>query len=274
MATTTTQARSRAARDATDALEAVFGVLQPIVKATRELFAGSPPGPDDLRTVDAPAIEALEQLDDIIVGAGFVAAPDALAGAGHWLQWWSDYEIPRTHVPQQLFVDVDPASESFNDYTRLPWYEVPARTHNRHVAGPYVDYLCTDQYTLTFTVPITGSRAFLGVVGADVYAATMETATYPILAGLEEPAALLNASARVVTAAGCSRTVGDILRSTEVDTALRQVTQHRDGVLDLGHSWLKRCSDLPMVVVVGDLVADPSQPAQQGEDLPTGRRPS
>ncbi len=31
----------------------------------------------------------------------------------------------------------------------------PERTGTRHLTGPYVDYLCTDDYTVTVTTPVT-----------------------------------------------------------------------------------------------------------------------
>ena len=39
-------------------------------------------------------------------------------------------------------------------------------TGERAITGPYVDYLCTDQYTLTFTAPLVVDGRFLGVAGA------------------------------------------------------------------------------------------------------------
>ena len=49
----------------------------------------------------------------------------------------------------------DPANEQFRDYTTLEWWRVPARTGTRHLTGPYVDYVCTDDYTVTITTPVT-----------------------------------------------------------------------------------------------------------------------
>lgn len=57
---------------------------------------------------------------------------------------------------------------SFYDYTALPWFVVPRETGGRRVTGPYVDWVCTEEYTLTFTVPLFGvhperGRQYLGV---------------------------------------------------------------------------------------------------------------
>ena len=43
------------------------------------------------------------------------------------------------------------------------------------VTGPYVDYLCTDDYTLTFTGPVCRpDGGFAGVAGVDVRVAAVE----------------------------------------------------------------------------------------------------
>jgi hypothetical protein len=45
---------------------------------------------------------------------------------------------------RRLEVVEDPQSESFRDYTMLEWWRMPERTGHRHIMGPYVNYLCTD----------------------------------------------------------------------------------------------------------------------------------
>ena len=40
------------------------------------------------------------------------------------------------------------------DLHRLEWYRVPAATLERHIAGPFVDYLCSNEITLTASIPV------------------------------------------------------------------------------------------------------------------------
>ena len=42
-----------------------------------------------------------------------------------------------------------------------------ARTGTRHLTGPYVDYVCTDDYTITVTTPVRVDGEMVGVVGTD-----------------------------------------------------------------------------------------------------------
>jgi hypothetical protein len=243
-------AAQHAAAELAAVLGEVFAALDDLVRTTEELLAAPRPVSDDLRELDPLAITAVRG-DALIVGAGYVAAPDALADAKYWLQWWSDYDIPRTGRPQRLQVELDPYGELFRDYTELPWFAVPAKTGVRHITGPYVDYLCTDEYTLTCTVPVRAHGVFAGVVGADVYAHDFERITAPQLARIDGPSALLNTSGRVVAASGSAHVTGDLVRQPEVLRALRGPAD-AEAYADCGVHHLDA---LPFAVVVGPAVA-------------------
>ncbi len=106
-------------------------------------------------------------------GAGVVVAPYVLTDEPYWLEWW--LPAPTTHPAgaTRLAADVNPDSVAFRDYTTLAWFEGRG-DRERGITGPYVDYLCTDQYTLTFTAPLIAGRRFLGVAGVDVLARWFE----------------------------------------------------------------------------------------------------
>lgn len=248
--TTSTQ---KVVREVVDVLEGVFGSLEPLVDCMQEAFARDAARRADLVVIDPLAHAALSREDGLIVGAGFVAAPGAVHDAEYWLQWWSDYDTPRRWEPQQLLVEVDPQRESFNDYTSLPWFTAPQEDRHRHVTGPYVDFLCTDEYTLTFTVPIVADDVFKGVVGADVYARVTDSLLAPILEGIGEPAALLNGVGRVVTAGGSTHATGDMVREPALSALLAQLPGDRS-VVRLGDNEVWVCSDLGLAVVVGPSV--------------------
>ena len=110
---------------------------------------GAAPAAADVAPIDGPVRQILDVPRSPLVGAGLVVAPDVLADARHWMQWWTRDGTGR---PRQLQPELDAEEESFFDYTVLPWFTVPRDTGHRHVTGPYVDWLCTQEYTLTFTV--------------------------------------------------------------------------------------------------------------------------
>ncbi|MGW6200852.1 cache domain-containing protein [Kribbella sp. NPDC055110] len=144
-----------------------------------------------------------------IQGAGFVAATDALADSRWWLEWF----MLRNGSAERLLVDTDPRGENFFDYQSLPWFDVPQRTARRHVTGPYVDYLCTDDYTLTFTVPVVVRDRFVGVAGADVRVFTFEKAILPCLRATQRKLAIVNDQGRVVLSNSARHVSGTLLRA-------------------------------------------------------------
>jgi hypothetical protein len=61
-------------------------------------------------------------------------------------------------------------------YVKAEWFCVPVETSRPHVTGPYVAFLCTDEYVLTFTHSVFRSPepAVAGVIGIDVTIQTLE----------------------------------------------------------------------------------------------------
>jgi hypothetical protein len=224
--------------------EQVFDALKPVQAATEALLAE----PGGARAADLarlrPAIAEL--LTGLVIGAGFVAAPRALADQHLGFEWWG---LGEGDAPEQLTISLDPDSDQFLDYTRQSWFTVPRDTGRRHINGPYVDYLCTDEYTLTFTVPVHGPAApgFLGVVGADVYVREFERRVLPRLRALPGRAALVNAQGRVIASTSARQATGSLVREPSVPAWWTSGTESRrdDGVL------LRRCGDTPIALLAG-----------------------
>jgi hypothetical protein len=120
------------------------------------------------------------------------------------------------------------------------------------VTGPYVDYLCTDQYTLTFTQPLVVRGVFAGVVGADVLVAWFEQHLHDVLdvldvldvpSGGEDPCVLVNVAGRVVTSSDPTWVTGDLLRGLPLETWFTGA--HTDQA-----DWaFTRCGSLPLGVI-------------------------
>lgn len=153
----------------------------------------------------------------LMIGAGFVATPGFLRDAPWHLAWWLGHANTfgvgsADPTIRRLLAEEDPASESFRDYTTLEWWRVPTTTGTRHITGPYIDYLCTDDYTLTLTAPVHNRDTLIGVVGADLYVNDVERALLPRVRGLEA-ATIVNASGRVVVSTDPHRPTGSLLRT-------------------------------------------------------------
>lgn len=187
-----------------------FGLAERVADQVSEVFAGQARvRRGDLTGVATLVHPALTDPDGRIQGAGFVAAVDALADSRWWLEWF----MLSNGSAERLLVDTDPRGENFYDYESLPWYDVPRTTGRRHITGPYVDYLCTDDYTLTFTVPVLAGERFVGVAGADVRVFTFEKAVLPCLRATRRTVAIVNDQGRVVLSNSARHVSGTLLRS-------------------------------------------------------------
>ena len=190
---TTRQALAACALAVTAYFDGVFlsleSVREQLVAAFSERSAVSSATAGEL--VRPGALEVLEQHP--VVGAGYVAAPGALSDRTHYLAWWQG-EDARLLAERGV-----PIGQHVFDYTRHEWFRTPLATGERHVTGPYVDYVCTDEYGLTATAPVVVGGRTVGVVGADTTLETFERLMLPTLA--EAGAVLVNDHDRCVLAA-------------------------------------------------------------------------
>src|SRR6187431_468926 len=199
--------------------------------------------------VESFAVPALEA-DALITGAGFVAAPGALADAEWHLAWW----LQGAGAPRRLATIDDPAHEQFRDYTALEWWRVPARTTARHLTGPYVDYVCTDDYAVTITTPVTVGGQLSGVVGMDVLVDRLERELLPLLRAAGVPIAVVNASGRIVTSTDSRREPGSMLRLEGLDDALAPLRAPEPMSVSRrlpGGAEVIACGDTSLALVVG-----------------------
>ncbi len=151
--------------------------------------------------IEPEAHELLRSTDRPIYGAGYCAT-ESIVTEGNPLAWWQGSErsllASSTFGPGQAAIDLQ----------RLEWYRVPAETLQRHVAGPFVDYLCSNEITLTASLPVMLDGRFAGVMCADVLVASLEGLLLPLVASLEG-ATLVNANGRVVVSADPAYETGD-----------------------------------------------------------------
>ncbi len=151
--------------------------------------------------VETDAHAILESTDRPLYGAGYCAS-GGIVIEGNPLAWWQGPErsllASSTFGPGQAAIDLH----------RLEWYRVPAETLERHVAGPFVDYLCSNEITLTAAIPLMLHDEFAGVICADVLVASLEDLLLPLVAEFDS-AAIVNSNGRVVVSADHRYETGD-----------------------------------------------------------------
>jgi len=147
---------------------ALFGSLEGIADKVGEAFVAH--GPMSAATLSdlVRPLAAQTLAEHPVVGGGFVASPGWLTDREHFLAWWQGEN--RTLLAERGV----PLGHHVFDYTVHEWFQTPLRTGLRHVTGPYVDYVCTDEYVLTATLPVLVNGQMAGVAGADTRLETFE----------------------------------------------------------------------------------------------------
>ncbi len=210
-----------------DELEEVFGALDGLATGLRELCAASlpgRPGREDLVPLRPTIFDILQAHRGLVAGAGVITAPDLLRDAPRWLEWWF---TNAAGSPEVLRINLDPAAPDFFDYTTADWYATPLSSLARRVAGPYVDYACTNEYAVTLSTPVRDGADLLGVAAADVLVSSLEARVLPALKGFDRPVALANADGRVIAstspywAPGMRVPVGGAVTSPDPESPLR-----------------------------------------------------
>ena len=186
--------------------EEVLDLLETWKPRIQALFA-DPQAPPARRDVDA-VVEPLAAvlLDGTrypLAGGGFVAAHNAVGDAAWHMAWWQGRS-----KEVQMLTSIESMGEA---YSRREWFTVPVATGASHITGPYVDFICTDEYTVTLTSPVSVAGKVVGIVGADVFVESLEEVLLPGLRHLHGEATLVNRVGRVVVSADPQLAAGRLL---------------------------------------------------------------
>ncbi|MQA10239.1 MAG: hypothetical protein GEU98_17145 [Pseudonocardiaceae bacterium] len=194
---------------------------------------------DELTALRESIFGRLREHPRLIAGTGVILAEDMLADRTHWLEWWQNQPDGQ---PTFLEVDHNPASVDYYDYAAAAWFALPRRTGKRVVVGPYVDYSGTDEYMLTLANPAYSGEHFLGVAATDIRADEFESLLLGALGGAGPPAALVNATGRVVASNTPQKIAGSLVAERELDRDWPEFT--------VGAPATGECAGLPWRVSV------------------------
>lgn len=227
----------------------VAATVGSLVDDVARQLSGPAPRRADLR-IEGHCRGLLEQREVPLAGAGFVAETGALHDAPYWLEWWTANPDVGIESCRRLAADTDPSSVGFRDYTELPWFVTPRDTGHIWMTGPYVDYVCTDQHTLTVTQPVVVGSTFVGVAGVDVLAATVERLLGPDLDDTAGLHVVVNKTGRVVAASDPEYVAGDLVRGLPESGWF--TGRRRLGVAPDAGWQLRTCGHLPLAVLTAE----------------------
>ena len=171
-----------------------------------EALSGKPNGTAIDRLV-RPTVEALlQEHSPEVAGAGFIANAGLMGPNRSYIAWWQGPELERVDALANF------SPNSMSRYVKSEWFRIPVQTGRPHVTGPYVDFLCTDEYVLTFTHPvlIDGAGSIAGIVGIDITVQTLENQAEPILRTIGPNAALVNTEGRTIACTSPALGAGDL----------------------------------------------------------------
>jgi hypothetical protein len=161
--------------------------------------------------VEPSALQLFETVDLPVYGSGFIAALDSLSDANSHLAWWQGPDRVRLVLASQS------VNKEHIDYSELEWYRVPLATGEPHVAGPYVDYLCSDEYTITVAAPVHIDGEFVGAVALDLLIDRVERDLTPLLATFGNDISIVNGVGRVLLSTSAARETGDTIRGADLE---------------------------------------------------------
>jgi hypothetical protein len=185
-------------------VDRLFATLESLARRTSHLMRAE-------RAEGGPTSTCLSALDDELTaalggnraagGIGVVVCPGVLVDRPREIHW---YWKPPGRPPERLRVELDPLHFDCYDYTTTDWYLRGTGSSNRSVTGPYVDYLCTNEYVITLTVPVLDEGEVVGLAGVDVLVAHVEELLLPRLLSAEATVAVVTAEGRVVSSSSAA----------------------------------------------------------------------
>jgi len=161
--------------------------------------------------VEQRSVEILTQTELPIYGAGFCAS-ERVVEHGNPLAWWQG---PDTQPLASSTFGVGPGAV---DLRRLEWYRTPELTGEAVIAGPFVDYLCSNEVTLTASLPVTLHDEFTGVLCIDVLVSTFERVFGPSISTTPH-VTIMNRGRRVVISSDVELNTGDRVNALRVPEA-------------------------------------------------------
>lgn len=190
---------------------------------TEQLLEARASGPLTRNRLDAIVEPHAQRTLDVktvpVYGAGFIAAIDLLSDARSHLAWWQGEDH------RQLILASQSVNKELIDYSELEWYRVPMGSGKPHVAGPYVDYLCSDEYTITIAVPVRSEDSYAGVAGLDLLIDAVERDLTPRLRALGGEVTLVNGVGRVVISTDAHWATGDSVKGSRLAELPRAVCE-------------------------------------------------
>lgn len=166
-------------------------------------------------TLAESKIHPLLAADRTVIGAGLIPSPDFLPDApwhsSWWVSHWAQQQGAKPSI-QRLRISDNPQSSAFYDFTTQEWWSRPRASLAPHITGPYADYICSHNFSLTISHPLRINRHFAGIAGIDLSAAEVEGPMENLLFTMERQAAIISNGQKVIASTNNALLCGDVVR--------------------------------------------------------------
>lgn len=145
---------------------------------------------------------------NFISGAGFASLLD-IKGANYksWQVLW--LYRPDYQKKSGRFI-LNKTSQPLLDYQTFEWFTKANRPKKGYLHGPYVDYICNTNYTLTYVYPIYLGNNFIGVAAIDLLVGRLEHDICQAIAESSTKLVITTATKRVLFSNHSDYRVGEL----------------------------------------------------------------
>lgn len=156
-----------------------------------------------------PIIELALNNNEYCSGAGFASY---LSSYHHkqpyWLlEWWFKGNASQPNEALEL----NQTTQQRLDFSTFYWFKQSLSLQRPYLYGPYVDYICTANYTLTAASPVVVAGENIGVAAMDVLVGTLETELLTILCQSDKGWIITNSERRIIVSNLATYRVGMLL---------------------------------------------------------------
>lgn len=187
----------QALRRIEEAIDPIFVALERArVLARQDLGSSEPWDTQRLDDLEAWMLGELRAPGALVSGLGLALGEAAAVIGPRWI-WWRSAAGRAVPLP----VERNRQHPEYYDYESAAWYAEPCSSARPRITGPFVDHGAADDHIFTLAVPISTPEAGqrpVGVIGADVSVARLETVVVPALLSVPGEATLLNAHGVVI----------------------------------------------------------------------------
>ncbi|UOO88829.1 cache domain-containing protein [Vitreoscilla massiliensis] len=177
-----------------------------------------------IRSVFQSHIQTILKQNPYCTGAGF-ASHIHMKSKDHdyWmLEWWLK---DNNDIKQALF-ELDQGTQQRLDFRTFEWFHKTHQHDATYIHGPYVDYICNTDYTITSAHAVSVNGQFVGVAVIDILVAKLEQFIAPYL-GADAPKVLLtNQENRVIISNVPQIRIGSIYHDGQQRSAVATIAEH------------------------------------------------